>query len=144
KTYIVMTARVLTLSRSNHLITRVSLLSLLACSAALSQDLASSNAPATMKPTLVTGSSIPTFETITPQPVDVYSIEDIHKTGVNSVSQLIQRLPAVSGNASFGDSRGNGGDGSSQIGLRNIANGTLVLINGRRVAPNQLGSGDPG
>jgi len=96
------------------------------------------NAPTQLKPTVVTGSLIPTFETITAAPVDVYTIEQIEKTGVDSVSQLIQRLPAISGNASFGDSRGNGGDGSAAVGLRNIPLGTLVLINGRRIAPNQL------
>jgi len=96
------------------------------------------NAPTQLKPTVVTGSLIPTFETITAAPVDVYTIEQIEKTGVDSVSQLIQRLPAISGNSSFGDSRGNGGDGSAAVGLRNIPLGTLVLINGRRIAPNQL------
>src|SRR6266705_3403490 len=60
-------------------------------------------APTKMKPTVVTGSLIPTFETITPQPVDVYTSADIEKTGVTSVPQLIQRLPAISGNASYGD-----------------------------------------
>jgi iron complex outermembrane receptor protein len=96
------------------------------------------NAPTQLKPTVVTGSLIPTFETITAAPVDVYTIEAIERTGVNTVPQLIQRLPAISGNASFGDSRGNGGDGSAAVGLRNIPLGTLVLIDGRRVAPNQL------
>src|SRR6266436_1881335 len=96
------------------------------------------NAPTQLKPTVVTGSLIPTFETITAAPVDVYAIEAIERTGVDSVPQLIQRLPAISGNASFGDSRGNGGDGSAAVGLRNIPLGTLVLIDGRRVAPNQL------
>src|SRR6266404_4721065 len=96
------------------------------------------NAPTQLKPTVVTGSLIPTFETITAAPVDVYTIEEIERTGVDSVPHLIQRLPAISGNASFGDSRGNGGDGSAAVGLRNIPGGTLVLINGRRVAPNQL------
>src|SRR5438105_11269572 len=91
-----------------------------------------------MKPVVITGSLIPTFETITPAPVDTYTVEAIEKTGVNTIPQLIQRLPAISGNASFGDSRGNGGDGSAAVGLRNIPGGTLVLINGRRVAPNQL------
>jgi iron complex outermembrane receptor protein len=96
------------------------------------------NAPTQLKPTVVTGSLLPTFETITAAPVDVYTIEDIQKTGVDTIPALIQRLPAISGNASFGDSRGNGGDGSAAVGLRNIPLGTLVLINGRRIAPNQL------
>src|SRR5947208_9060205 len=67
------------------------------------------NQPTKMKPVVVTGSLLPTFETITPAPVDVYTAAEIEKTGVNSLPQLVQRLPAISGNASFGDSRGNGG-----------------------------------
>src|SRR5437899_1454665 len=89
-------------------------------------------------PIVVPGSLITTFEPIPAAPVDLYTIEDIRKTGVDTVPALIQRLPAISGNASFGDSRGNGGDGSAAVGLRNIPLGTLVLINGRRIAPNQL------
>ena len=57
------------------------------------------NAPTQMKPAVITGSLLPTFETITAAPVDVYTIEDIQKTGVDSVPALIQRLPAISGNA---------------------------------------------
>ncbi len=118
---------------------RTVMIGLVTCSIALVQLQAEeTNAPTQLKPTVVTGSLIPTFETITAAPVDVYSIEAIEKTGVDSVPQLIQRLPAISGNASFGDSRGNGGDGSAAVGLRNIPLGTLVLINGRRIAPNQL------
>src|ERR1051325_2199913 len=115
------------------------MLSLIGSAVAFTQVRAEeTNAPTQLKPTVVTGSLIPTFETITAAPVDVYTIEEIEKTGVDSVPQLIQRLPAISGNASFGDSRGNGGDGSATVGLRNIPLGTLVLINGRRIAPNQL------
>src|SRR5438128_9292003 len=91
--------------------------SCIGATAALAED---TNAPTTMKPVVVTGSLIPTFETITPQPVDVYTAEAIERTGVNTVSELVQRLPAISGNASYGDSRGNAGDGSAAIGLRNI------------------------
>src|SRR6266704_2325220 len=108
------------------------------CTALVQIQAEETNAPTQLKPTVVTGSLLPTFETITAAPVDVYTIEQIERTGVDSVQQLIQRLPAISGNASYGDSRGNGGDGSAAIGLRNIPLGTLVLINGRRIAPNQL------
>src|SRR5215470_19519654 len=103
------------------------------CTVLVQSQAEETNAPTQLKPTVVTGSLIPTFETITAAPVDVYTIEEIERTGVNSVPALIQRLPAISGNASFGDSRGNGGDGSAAVGLRNIPLGTLVLIDGRRV-----------
>src|SRR5437773_9609799 len=75
------------------------------------------NVPTKLKPVVVTGSLIPTFETITPAPVDVYSAADIAKTGVDNIAKLVQKLPSISGNASLGDSRGNGGDGSAAVGL---------------------------
>lgn len=116
------------------------LLTLAGASLALAQE---TNAPVTTKPIVVTGSLIPTFETITAAPVDVYTAATIEKAGVSDIQQLVKIFPAISGNASFGDSRGNGGDGSAAVGLRNIPGGTLVLINGRRIAPNQLvGSGN--
>jgi len=97
-----------------------------------------------MKPVVVTGSLIPTFETITPQPVDVYTAEDIQKTGVKQHSPTHPAASGDLGQRQLGDSRGNGGDGSAQIGLRNIPNGTLVLINGRRW-PRPIGLlADPG
>src|SRR5580765_803567 len=118
---------------------RTAIIGLVTCCTALVQSQAEeTNAPTQLKPTVLTGSLLPTFETITAAPVDVYTIEEIERTGVDSVPELIRRLPAISGNASFGDSRGNGGDGSAAVGLRNIPLGTLVLINGRRIAPNQL------
>jgi iron complex outermembrane recepter protein len=101
---------------------------------ALAQD---TNATA-MKPVVVTGSLIPTFETITPTPVSVYNAEDIAKTGMATFSDLSRAFPFVSGTANFGSGEGNGGDGTGGINLRGIFGGTLVLIDGRRVAPNEL------
>src|SRR5262245_39903405 len=89
------------------------------CSVFVQIQAEETNAPTQMKPAVITGSLIPTFETITAAPVDVYTIEQIERTGVDTIPALIQRLPAISGNASFGDSRGNGGDGSAAVGLRN-------------------------
>ena len=90
------------------------LLTLAGAPLALAQE---TNAPTTLKPVVVTGSLIPTFETITAAPVDVYTAATIEKAGVSDIQQLVKIIPAISGNASFGDSRGNGGDGSAAIGL---------------------------
>lgn len=108
------------------------------CFQATAADEGTNAAPTKLAPVIVTGSMIPTIETITATPVDVFTAADVAKTGANSIPQLIQKMPSISGNASYGDSRGNAGDGSAAVGLRNIPLGTLVLINGRRIAPNQL------
>src|ERR1051325_8542737 len=96
------------------------------------------NAASQLKPTVVTGSLIPTYETITPTPVDVYTAEQVAKAGVTTVSDLIRQFPSVSGSANFSSSDANGGDGTGGVNLRGILGGTLVLINGRRLAPNEL------
>lgn len=90
---------------------------------------------------VVTGSLIPTAETSPATPVDVIAIEEIQKTGVENLYQLVRTLPATYGPGNFGDSRGNGGNGTAGIGLRGLSKGTLVLINGRRVAPENHGIG---
>jgi outer membrane receptor protein involved in Fe transport len=96
-----------------------------------------------MGPVLVTGSLIPTVELITPTALDSYTDEAIKKSGAATVQQLLKLIPSTYGVANFGDSQGNGGDGTAAVGLRGIDGGTLVLINGRRLAPNQfLGRGN--
>jgi iron complex outermembrane receptor protein len=115
------------------------LLGLFTCLLAMGTVLAQeSNAPTKMKPTVVTGSLIPTFETIPPTPVDVYTAEDIARSGQTTFADLLRTIPSSSGAANFGAGEANGGDGTGGINLRGIFGGTLVLINGRRVAPNEL------
>src|SRR5213595_2578104 len=96
---------------------------------------APSNAEATAERVIVTGSNIPTAEEVGPNPVDTYRQEDIQKLGVRSSTDLIQRLPAATGSA-LTENNTNGGDGRAEINLRGIlAKETLVLVDGRRVAP---------
>ena len=92
-------------------------------------------AEATAERVVVTGSNIPTAEEVGPNPVDTYRQEDIQKMGVRSSTDLVQRLPAATG-ASLTENNTNGGDGRAEINLRGIlAKETLVLVDGRRVAP---------
>jgi iron complex outermembrane receptor protein len=92
-------------------------------------------AEATAERVIVTGSNIPTAEEVGPNPVDTYRQEDIQKLGVRSSTDLVQRLPAATGSA-LTENNTNGGDGRAEINLRGIlAKETLVLIDGRRVAP---------
>src|SRR5437773_5857435 len=84
---------------------------------------------------IVTGSNIPTSEEVGPNPVDTYRREDITRLGVRSATDLIQKLPAATG-AAINENVVNGGDGRVEINLRGIlAKETLVLQDGRRLAP---------
>jgi iron complex outermembrane recepter protein len=90
---------------------------------------------ATVVEVIVTGSNIPTSEEVGPNPVDTYRRDDIAKLGVRSMTDFIQKLPAVSG-AAINENNTNGGDGRAEINLRGIlAKETLVLQDGRRLAP---------
>jgi iron complex outermembrane recepter protein len=102
---------------------------------------AASDQPVKMEKTVVTGSLIPTAETVGATPVDVVSVEAIEKVGAQNLFQLVRTLPSAYGPGNFGDSRGNGGNGTAGIGIRGLTRGTLVLINGRRVAPENHGIG---
>src|ERR1700726_5001630 len=83
---------------------------------------------------IVTGSNIPTAEEVGPNPVDTYRRDDITRLGVRTPTDLIQRLPTVSGSAET-ENINNGGDGSTRIDLRGIdPKETLILQDGRRLA----------
>jgi iron complex outermembrane recepter protein len=84
---------------------------------------------------IVTGSNIPTAEEVGPNPVDTYRKDDITRMGVRTSTDLILKLPAATG-AAINENNNNGGDGSVEINLRGIlAKETLVLQDGRRLAP---------
>ena len=80
----------------------------------------SNTEPAKLKSVVVTGSLLPSAETAQATPVDVITSEAIEKTGAQSIQQLIRTLPSAYGPGNFGDSRGNGGDGSAEIGRAHV------------------------
>ena len=89
----------------------------------------------TVEEVVVTGSNIPTSEEVGPNPVDTYRREDITRLGVRSATDFIQKLPAATG-AAINENKTNGGDGRVEINLRGVlAKETLVLQDGRRLAP---------
>ena len=89
----------------------------------------------TIEEVIVTGSNIPTSEEVGPNPVDTYRREDIIRLGVRSATDLIQKLPAATGSA-INENNVASGDGRVEINLRGIlAKETLVLQDGRRLAP---------
>jgi len=84
----------------------------------------------------VTGSSIKRASVETASPVQVISREDIAKSGKTTVAEYLQTLTA-DGAGSLPTGFGNGfAAGSTAISLRGLgATSTLVLLNGRRMAP---------
>ena len=87
----------------------------------------------------VTGSNIRRAQSETASPIQTVSREDIAKSGKTSVAELLQTL-AVDNAGSVPMTFGNGfAAGASGISLRGLGSAsTLVLINGRRIAPYGL------
>ena len=84
----------------------------------------------------ITGSSIKRATAETASPVQVITSEDLMKSGKGTVSEYLQTLTA-DGAGSLPTGFGNGfAAGSTAISLRGLgATSTLVLLNGRRMAP---------
>ena len=87
----------------------------------------------------ITGSNIKRAQVETVSPVQTVTRADIEKSGKATVAELLQSL-AVDNQGSVPTTFGNGfATGASGISLRGLgAASTLVLVNGRRVAPYGL------
>src|SRR5438132_3639181 len=93
---------------------------------------------------IVTGSNIPTAEEVGPQPVDTYRRDDITRLGVRSATDFVQKLPVATG-PSINENINTIGGGQTEIDLRGLTSKeTLVLQDGRRLAPNGLAGYDVG
>src|SRR5947207_3332860 len=91
---------------------------------------------------IVTGSNIPTAEEVGPNPVDTYRRDDITGLGVRSATDFVQKLPAATG-PSINENVNTLGNGQTEIDLRGLASKeTLVLQDGRRLAPNGIAGFD--
>ena len=95
--------------------------------------------PSSLQRVEITGSNIRRTETETAAPVQTITREDIDKSGKTSVAEFLQTL-AVDNQGSVPTTFGSGfASGASGISLRGLgAASTLVLINGRRIAPYGL------
>src|SRR6184192_2495825 len=90
---------------------------------------------------IVTGSNIPTAEEVGPNPVDTYRPQDFERLGVRNTTDLLNKLPQEMG-ATINQNIANGGDGAVIPNLRGLLpKETLVLVDGKRVAPNANGVG---
>ncbi len=91
---------------------------------------------------VVTGSALPTSPDQVAVPVSVVSADAIRKSGVNTnVLEILRKaIPAFAGRSNTGNSNASNNNqrtaGGSSIQLRNLD--TLILVNGRRVAPSAI------
>ncbi len=91
----------------------------------------------------ITGSNIKRSEAETASPIQVITRDEIAKSGKSTVAEFLQTM-SVDGAGSLPTSFGNGfAAGSTAVSLRGLgATSTLVLLNGRRMAP--FGRADDG
>ncbi len=85
----------------------------------------------------VTGSNIKRISRETSSPIDVISAKDIQASGARTALDVMKMIPAV-GNDGYNDTPTQNGfsRGVATVSLRNLsATSTLILINGRRMAP---------
>lgn len=89
----------------------------------------------------ITGSSIKRIASESALPVVTLTKSDIERSGATSVRELVQQLPSMQGFTAASDSVNGGGGGTTTASLRNLGSiYTLVLLNGRRVAPFNSGT----
>ena len=122
--------------------------SLAAGTSAFAAAAATPEAGATVGEIVVTGSLIQGTPTTAALPVDVIGAEQLSKQNSPSVLELLKDLPVSSGvlgDTNQFDPRAQGSEGSGSVNLRGLgAQRTLVLINGRRMAPNPLAQAGAG
>ena len=89
----------------------------------------------------ITGSSIKRIAAEGALPVITLTRKDIEQSGATSVRELVQALPSMQGFTPASNSVNGQGGGTTTASLRNLGEiYTLVLLNGRRVAPFNTGS----
>ena len=89
----------------------------------------------------ITGSSIKRVATEGALPVQTITQAEIKRSGATSVTALIQSIPAMQGFTNIADSVGGSGGGITTASLHDVGEQyTLVLLNGRRVAPSDSGT----
>ncbi|MCO7224798.1 TonB-dependent receptor [Pleionea sp. CnH1-48] len=90
---------------------------------------------------VITGSSIKRTDFEGALPVQTIDREAIDRSGVSSVAELVQLLPVMQGFAHAADSVGGDGKGVSAASIHDLGDTyTLVLLNGRRLAPSGDGN----
>jgi iron complex outermembrane recepter protein len=104
-----------------------------------------------LEPIVVTGSRLKRTDTETAGPITIITPEDLRRFGATTFAEALRNLPSNSPlgalnalTSTEGPSPGFS-DGASSISLRGLgSNATLVLLNGRRLAPHGLANPSPG
>lgn len=92
----------------------------------------------------ITGSAVKRIDAEGALPVTVITREEIARSGANNTEELLQQVAAVSSIGGISNATGAGSStaGRSTVSLRGLSGGrTLVLVNGRRLAPAVGGAG---
>jgi outer membrane receptor protein involved in Fe transport len=114
------------------------------CGPAAAQGLAqtSGNQPEDIREleeVIVTGTRIARRDFTAPSPVSTLDREALRSSVQPTLEEALNRMPQIT--PDFGRNSNNPGDGTSRINLRGLgANRTLVMLNGRRLAPAGLGN----
>ena len=88
---------------------------------------------------VVTGTRIKRRDFSSPSPLTTISKEEIDFSGMPTLEGYLNQMPQVE--PSFDRTSNNPGNGTAQINLRGLGPGrTLVMMNGRRLAPSGVGS----
>jgi iron complex outermembrane receptor protein len=99
---------------------------------------------ATTERVFVTGSAIPTAAEVGPNPVLNVTRDWINKSGERNTEELLRNLPVANANGVPVSNNENGSNtavGAATIALRGFdARATLILLDGRRVAPYPTGN----
>jgi len=89
----------------------------------------------------ITGSSIKRIAQEGALPIQTLSHKDIEQTGVQNVADLVALLPSMQGMITSSASVNGGGNGVQSASVHSIGTAyTLVLLNGKRMAPYGTGS----
>ncbi|WP_067065906.1 TonB-dependent receptor plug domain-containing protein [Roseateles chitosanitabidus] len=93
---------------------------------------------------VVTGSAIKRIDAETAVPVTVVKMDDLRKSGITSVEQVMANLTSVQASTNTTQSVGSSSGGASFADMRGIgADKTLVLLNGQRIANNAVDGSAP-
>ena len=110
-----------------------------AMSASFAQQLPVTSGAETLEEVVVTGSRIMRSQAETASPVLLMSREDIENTGQQNISDILRSVTAEGQGTVPNSFTGGFASGASSISLRGLGpNSTLVLLNGRRLAPYGL------
>jgi iron complex outermembrane receptor protein len=88
---------------------------------------------------VVTGTRIKRRDFSSPSPLTTITKQDFEFSGQPTLEEYLNQMPQVQ--PDFGRASNNPGDGTAKLNLRALGSGrTLILMNGRRVAPSGIGS----